>query len=462
MALWTAQDAATATKGHAVGTWTVDGISIDTRTLDKGDLFVALKAARDGHEFVSQALAAGAGAALVSHIPDGVAKDAPLLIVDDVLTALEDLGKAARARTAAKVLAVTGSVGKTSTKEMLRDMLACQGKTHASVASYNNHWGVPLTLARMPQDTDYAVIEIGMNHPGEIAPLAILARPHVALVTTVAPAHLEAFGSIDGIALEKASVVDGLVDGGIAVFNQDIDTAPVMADYAKAKSIPVQWFGVNADLVSLTSVRTESQTTLATVKLAGQSHEITINSAGRHFAVNALGALLSIRALGGDVAQAARDLAIWSPVKGRGAREIVKTSSGQDIDLIDDSYNANPASLRAALDVLSASQMGRRIAVLGDMKELGPDQAQIHADIAGFASMEQIDVVHTVGPLMHHLHMALPDQKKGQHFNTAHDAAQGVAASLMGNETVLIKASFSTGLSQVVDAVRKLGQSRPT
>ena len=211
MTLWTAREAEAATGGKAIGDWCVDGVSIDTRTIEAGDLFVALKAARDGHEFVAQALDKGAGAALVSRVPEGVTPDAPLLIVDDVLAGLEALGRAARSRMSGKVVAVTGSVGKTSTKEMLRTVLGGQGKTHASVASYNNHWGVPLTLARMPADTEFAVIEIGMNHPGEIAPLAALAQPHVALVTTVAPAHLEAFEDVAGIAREKGAIFTGLV-----------------------------------------------------------------------------------------------------------------------------------------------------------------------------------------------------------------------------------------------------------
>ncbi len=209
MILWTASDAAAATGGTAQGAWQATGVSIDTRTLQPGDLFVALKVARDGHDFVGDALKKGAAAAIVSHIPDGVDEDAPLLLVDDVQTALEALGCAGRARTQARVVAVTGSVGKTSTKEMLAQMLGSQGRTHASVASYNNHWGVPLTLARMPADADYAVIEIGMNHPGEIAPLAKMARPHVAMITTVGTAHLEAFDNIEGIAVEKASILEG-------------------------------------------------------------------------------------------------------------------------------------------------------------------------------------------------------------------------------------------------------------
>jgi len=217
MTLWTARDAAAATGGQLQGDWQANGVSIDTRTLQPGDLFVALKVARDGHDFVAQALASGAAAALVSHIPDDVAPDAPLLVVPDVQAALEALGKAGRARTEARVVAVTGSVGKTSTKEMLAGMLGDQGRTHASVDSYNNQWGVPLTLARMPADTEYAVIEIGMSHPGEIAPLSRMTRPHVTLITTIAAAHLEAFASVADIAVEKAAVMDGLEPGGISV-----------------------------------------------------------------------------------------------------------------------------------------------------------------------------------------------------------------------------------------------------
>ncbi|HAR52981.1 MAG TPA: UDP-N-acetylmuramoyl-tripeptide--D-alanyl-D-alanine ligase, partial [Roseovarius nubinhibens] len=245
-ALWTAQEAAEATGGTTQGDWQVSGVSIDTRTLAEGDLFVALKAARDGHDFVAQALGKGAGAALVSHIPEGVAPDAPLLIVEDVLAALEALGRAARARSAARVVAVTGSVGKTSTKEMLRTVLARQGRTHAAEASYNNHWGVPLTLARMPRDTQFAVIEIGMNHPGEIAPLARLARPHVAMVTTVAAAHLEAFENIEGIAREKAAIFEGLEPGGIAVVNADLDTTPILEEAATRAGATIRRFGTKA------------------------------------------------------------------------------------------------------------------------------------------------------------------------------------------------------------------------
>lgn len=247
-ALWTRHDAVQATRGEAIGPdWAATGVSIDTRTLRPGDLFVALQDVRDGHDFVGAALEKGAAGVLVSRKPEGVSPDAPLLIVDDVLGALEKMGRAARARTDAQVIAVTGSAGKTSTKEMLLHVLEKQGRTHAAEASYNNHWGVPLTLARMPEDTEFAVIEIGMNHPGEIAPLAKLARPHIAIVTTVAEAHLEAFNSVDEIAVEKASIFQGLEPDGIAIFNADVETAPILNAEAKVFAARRIGFGERAD-----------------------------------------------------------------------------------------------------------------------------------------------------------------------------------------------------------------------
>ena len=254
-ALWTAADAAAATGGKVAGDWAVNGISIDSRTVAEGDLFVALAAARDGHEFVADALASGAAAALVSRVPEGV-DPARLLVVSDVMEGLRALGAAGRARTKAKVIAVTGSVGKTTVKEMLRTALAPQGRTHAAEASFNNHWGVPVTLARMPADTEFAIIEIGMNAPGEIAPLARLARPHVAVVTTVAPAHLEAFGVIEGIAHEKASIYEGLGEGGIALAHADVGTAGILFDKARACGATLIRFGqaegVEARLIEAT------------------------------------------------------------------------------------------------------------------------------------------------------------------------------------------------------------------
>jgi len=398
MSLWTAQKAAVATGGKAQGDWTVTGVSIDTRTLQPGDLFVALKAVRDGHEFVAQALGKGAGAALVSHIPEGVADDAPLLIVDDVLPALEDLGRGARARTKARVVAVTGSVGKTSTKEMLRAVLSGQGSTHAAEASYNNHWGVPLTLARMPADCNFAVIEIGMSNPGEIEPLSRMARPHVALVTTVAAAHLEAFDDLNGIAREKGSIFKGLEPGGVALINGDLDTTPVLR--AAAGGFEVQSFGeVEDNTHHLTHVALTPEATICKAVVAGDEQLFKITSPGRHFATNALATLVVAKALGADATLAARDMERWQPPTGRGTREeiILDAPEALTLTLIDDAFNANPASMAASLEVLSVMtptdavgriHKGRRIAILGDMLELGPDAAALHADLAQLPFME--------------------------------------------------------------------------
>ncbi|MGB1331193.1 MAG: UDP-N-acetylmuramoyl-tripeptide--D-alanyl-D-alanine ligase [Paracoccaceae bacterium] len=454
MILWSAQQAALATGGRAVGGWAVTGVSIDTRTLQTGDLFVALKAARDGHDFVADALAAGAGAALVSRVPDGVDDTAPLLIVPDVQTALEDLGRAARARTEAKVIGVTGSVGKTSTKEMLRHMLGACGKTHASVASYNNHWGVPLTLARMPADTEFAVIEIGMNHPDEIAPLAKMAAPDVAMVTTVAEVHLEAFDDINGIALEKASIIDGLVPNGVAIMNADTPCTKVIETYTK--DVTTRWFGAAAAEASLSDVQVKGAETHAVLQLEGATYPVTIGTAGRHFAMNALGALLAVGYLGADRRTAVTGLAAWNPLGGRGARQKLKIYSGT-LDLIDDAYNANPTSLHAAMQVLAEADAPRKIAFLGDMKELGEKEHDFHREVAHWPCTDAIDIIHTVGPLMKSLHDVLPDGKRGQHFGDSAAMAAQAAHLVQAGDAVLLKASLSTNMRKVVDALQELG-----
>ena len=466
MTLWTASDAATATGGQAVGDWQATGVSIDTRTLQKGDLFVALKVARDGHDFVAAALEGGAAAAMVTHIPDGVAADAPLLIVRDVQTALEALGRAARARTQARVVAVTGSVGKTSTKEMLAGMLGDQGRTHASVDSYNNQWGVPLTLARMPADTEYAVIEIGMNHPGEIAPLSRLARPHVALITTVAAAHLEAFDTVADIAVEKAAIMDGLEPGGIAVVNNDIEHAAILV--AKALDLKIRdiGFGEHGYDYILKHVSTSGDTSVVQAIANEQPLLFKLATPGHHFAMNALGALAACEALGADLALAAISLGRWTPYKGRGAREVIRldpVETDQTLDLIDDAYNANPTSMAASLEVLAGAEVrkGRRIAFLGDMKELGPDERAHHRDLAGLASMDRVDQVHCTGPLMRALYDRLPEHRRGDWFETSADMAKGMGSRLRSGDVVLVKGSLSMNLALVVDAIRKMGHAPP-
>ncbi len=473
-ALWTAADAARATDGEALGDWVATGVSIDTRTLQPGDLFVALKDVRDGHDFVADALSKGAAAAMVSHRPDGIAEGAPLLMVGDVLDGLAALGRAGRARAEARVIAITGSVGKTSTKEMLRDILAGQGQTHAAEASYNNHWGVPLTLARLPQEAQFAIIEIGMNHPGEIAPLAEMTAPHVALITTVAAAHLEAFDDIDGIAHEKASIFQGLGADGLAIYNAEVATAPILADAASRTGTPLS-FGTDAGCdYRIDDVRLAEGVTVVQATCRGAKVLFKVSAPGRHFAMNALGALAAAQGVGADLGLAAFDLAAWRPPAGRGTRETVALDAVEDhltLDLIDDAFNANPASMAASLDVLEATHptddigridRGRRIAVLGDMLELGPNEARLHADIADHPGMEAVALVHCVGPRMTALWNALPEFKRGERVDTAEELAARAHHLFDAGDVVLVKGSKGSRVSLVVDAIRKLGAACPT
>ncbi|MEM6636528.1 MAG: UDP-N-acetylmuramoyl-tripeptide--D-alanyl-D-alanine ligase [Pseudomonadota bacterium] len=459
-ALWTSDTAAAATGGRATGKWSVSGVSIDTRTLAPGDLFVALKDRRDGHEFVADALANGAAAALVSRLPEGVDPSAPLLLVDDVLTGLQDLGRAARARSDARVIGVTGSVGKTSTKEMLRTVLAAQGAVHAAEASYNNHWGVPLTLARMPPDTDFAVIEIGMNHPGEIDQLTRLAQPHVGLVTTVAAAHLEAFDDLAGIAREKASIFAGVVAGGTAICPADIDTAPILAETARGFGLSQVSFGRSgaADWRLLSVAPGPDKTTGHLATPLGPL-EFHLSCTGVHFAENATAVLAAVAVLGADASRAARTLSDWRPPPGRGTRQPLVFGRGGarvEIALIDDAFNANPASVAAALGVLQATPAsGRRIAVLGDMLELGDSGAALHRALADDPAMAAIDLVYCVGPLMRHLFDALPPDRRGRWEAEADTLAAALPPLLRSGDTVLVKGSKSIYVSRVVDALVK-------
>ncbi len=470
MSLWTAAEAAEATGGRATSDWEATGVSIDTRTLEPGDLFVALTVARDAHEFVGQALEKGAAAALVSRVPEGVAEDAPLLIVEDVQSGFEALGRAGRARTDARVVGITGSVGKTSTKEMLRDVLAAQGRTHASVASYNNHWGVPLTLARMPADTEFAVIEMGMNHPGEIAPLSRMARPHVAMITTVAEVHMEAFDDgITGIAREKASIVEGLESGpdsgGVAVINDDIATRAILSEAAQAVGATQIGFGERGRDYRLCSVSVADGVSVVKAETEDGPFLFKLASAGKHFAMNGLGALAAAKALGADLARACHALSDWAPVKGRGAVERVELDPDRPeaaLILIDDSYNANPTSLGAGFDVLAeAASRGRRIAFVGDMKELGPTEVAMHAGMAEHPAIEKIDCVHCVGPLMAALHDALPAEKQGMHTDTSATMAPHLKDHVKAGDTILVKGSLSMDMARIVEGLRDLGWRRP-
>ena len=470
VALWTSADAVKATGGTTTAPWQASGVSIDTRSLQPGDLFVALKDARDGHDFVAQALAKGAAAALVTHCPDGVAVDAPLLIVPDVLEALEHMGTFARARTRAKVVGVTGSVGKTSTKEMLRAILAGQGYVHAAEASYNNHWGVPLTLARMPVDADFAVIEIGMNHPGEIAPLARMAQPHVILITIVAPAHLEAFPDVEAIAHEKAAIMDGLMPDGIAILNADLPTTPILlAKAAAAEASPVLFGTSPGAHYHMDHAQITDDATVVRATRNGAPLLFKVRTPGKHFALNALAALAVADALGCDATIAACDIGNWQPPVGRGTRETILLDRIDEtsFQLIDDAFNANPASMAASLDVLVAARpengvgrvgQGRRIAILGDMLELGPTETALHVAIARHPGLTAINTIHCVGPRMRALHAALPRPQRGEWVDTAADLAAHARQLVDAGDIILVKGSKGSKVSLVVDALRKMGQ----
>ncbi|MFQ5622476.1 MAG: UDP-N-acetylmuramoyl-tripeptide--D-alanyl-D-alanine ligase [Paracoccaceae bacterium] len=472
-ALWTSREAAAATGGECRGTWSATGVSIDTRTLQPGDLFVALSDRRDGHDFVARAFAAGAAAAMVSRLPDGAAAGAPLLVVADVLDALWRLARAARARSAARVIAVTGSVGKTGTKEMLRTALSRQGAVHAAERSFNNRWGVPLTLARMPGSTDYCVVEIGMNAPGETAPLAMLARPHAAIVTTVDAVHTAAFPDVAAIAREKAAIFEGLEPPGTAILNRDDATYPVLLRKARrCGARPVRFGSSGRPEFRLRRAFLSGNCTTIRASVGDAPLIFKLAAPGRHLAMNALSALAGVQALGADVGLAAVALGSWKAPPGRGSRWRIGLGDG-DIDggvlLIDESYNANPRSMAAALEVLAAAEpensvgrvaKGRRIAFLGDMLELGPGAEALHAAIAALPQIAAIDVIHTAGPLMKSLHGALPPERRGEWHATSVDLAGRARRLIDAGDVVMVKGSLGSRTGLIVDAIKNLGNAR--
>ncbi len=453
-ALWTAQEAEAATLGKASRDFSATGISIDTRTLKPGDLFVALKGdAHDGHDFVAAALKAKASAALVSKRPDGVGVDAPLLTVAHSLRGLEDLGRASRARSNARIVGVTGSAGKTTTKEMLRLALAALGTTHASEASYNHHWGVPFTLAGMPRDTAYGVLEIGMNHFGEIRSLVGFARPHAALITTIAPAHLEFFGSTAAIADAKSEIFEGIEPGGSALIPGDIGEADRLAARARQASVSrILRFGFAAGNDARLLAYEESQEGCRIkADIFGKPVDVHIGAPGAHIAMNAVGALGAVALLDGDVFNAAAALRSFAALSGRGAR-----FRAGGIDVIDESYNANPASMAAALSLLAGAK-GRRIAVLGDMLELGVGSKALHAGLAADIERARVDLVFASGPDMRALWDALPSSRRGQYAPTSKELEPLVMSALKAGDTVLVKGSKGSKMTVIVDALKARG-----
>lgn len=462
--LWTMSEiiAATGALREGDGQAPISGVSIDTRSLQAGDLFVALSDVRDGHEFVGTAFSKGAAAALVKAGYEKQPGDDALLRVDNPLRAMEALGQAARARlgSLAKVIAVTGSAGKTGTKEALRACLTPFGKTHASEKSYNNHFGVPLTLARMPADTHFGVFEIGMNHADEIRPLVKMVRPHAAIVTTVEAVHLENFASIEGIADAKAEIFEGLLPGGAAIVKKINAFADRLAAHATRFGARVVTFGLTNEAdVSAAIQHASDAGTIMAVDLSGKALQMTIATPGVHIAENALAILAAIDAIGADAKAAAATFADITPPAGRGARTVLKRQGGEAL-LIDESYNANPASMRAALGILASvprDKFARRIAVLGDMLELGPTAADMHTALHDAVDDADIDLLFACGPLMKGLYDAARRPQKAGYATAVGDIAAQIMDTVRAGDVVMIKASNGTKLGRLVEALKTKG-----
>ncbi len=455
-ALWLAEEAAAATGGRLIGadSWIASGVSIDTRTLERGDVFVALKDARDGHDFLDAAFAAGASAALVS---DADKAKGPCIVVADVLDALRALGAAARDRSSAKRVAITGSVGKTSTKAALAACLGASARTHAAVKSFNNHWGVPLTLARMPRESAFGVFEIGMNHRGEILPLATLVKPHVALITWIAPAHIEALGSMEAIADEKGDIFAGLEPEGVAIVPNEAPCAGRLLSAAEDNAATIIRFGREAGCEArLLKFEMVEGGAIAEADILGRQIRYRIGAEGAHWALNSVAALACADASGGDLFAAAHALAELKPVEGRGQVRRVRAHFGE-FTLIDDSYNANPVSMEAAFTTLGARAVsGRRIVCLGDMLELGPDERAYHAGLARPLEAAGVDLVFTAGPRMAALHEALAPSLRGAHAESADALIPIVTTALRAGDCVLVKGSNGSKMMRVSDALARL------
>lgn len=464
--LWSWADLVTATGGTPDGTAPacITGVSIDTRSLETGDLFVALRDQRDGHEFVAAGFKAGAAAALVATDYVRKAGDGALLRVAEPLAALEALGRAARKRSNARIVAVTGSVGKTGTKEMLRLALSELGETHASEKSYNNHWGVPLTLARMPASAQYAVFEIGMNHAGEITPLVDMVRPHVAAITTIEAVHVANFpNGIEGVAEAKAEILTGLVPGGTAVLPHDNAFYPMLREAATKVGARILSFGFEpgAD-VRCIQMDLGPRGSSVIAGLDTQRFPYKIGAPGEHYVRNSLTVLAVALALRADPAKTLAPLLRVTAPQGRGARTLLKPVAADaqalPLLLIDESYNANPASVRAALAALAMvprDDHPRRIAVLGDMLEIGETSPEVHRGLKEAVDASGADLVFACGPMMRLLFEDLSPARQGGWTETSQELVAPLLEHLRGGDVVMIKGSLGTRMAPIVDAVRQ-------
>lgn len=459
--LWTGRAFAEAIRGRLSGELpdAVAGVSIDSRTVAPGEAFFAIRGDRlDGHAFVGDAFARGASIAVVEDtLAEDLADLGPLLAVPDALDGLVALAGAARTRARARVIAVTGSVGKTGTKDALRLVLARSGPTHGASASHNNHWGVPLTLARLPRDDAFAVFEIGMNHPGEITPLARLVAPHVAVVTTVAPVHLAQFPSVEAIADAKAEIFSGLAPGGTAVLNLDNRHFARLAAAAREAGAAVVSFGFDpAAMVRAERFIPHADGSTVVADILGVPVTYRVGSPGRHQAENSLAVLAATQLVGADIALAAIELGKLKPSPGRGQRFPLTLRSGEAL-LIDESYNANPVSMRAALELLAGApvaERGRRIAVLGDMLELGPQGESLHRGLADPVSAAKVDLVFAAGPLMRALVEALPRNVRARWAETAADLQPLVLDEVRGGDVVMVKGSNGSRMGALAAALK--------
>ncbi len=461
--LWSVAAMATAMRAGISGAMpaAIHGISIDSRTIAPGDAYFAITGdVHDGHDFVDAALKAGAALAVVAAGKrEQFAAAAPLLVVEDVLAGLVDLARAARVRLGAQVIAVTGSVGKTSTKEMLRRVLSAQGATHASVASFNNHWGVPLSLARCPADVAFAVFEIGMNHAGEIEPLAKLVRPHLAIITTVEPVHLEFFGSVGAIADAKAEIFSGVEPGGVVMLNRDNPHFARLERRARQAGVGnIVSFGTDRG-ADARLLEASLHATCSAVHASILGHDVTykLGIPGHHMAINSLAVLAASSLAGADLARSAIALSETRPAAGRGVRKMLDIGHGA-ATLIDESYNANPASMAAALNVLGVAEIGlqgRRIAVLGDMLELGSTAADLHRALADAVRANRIDTVFCCGPLMRNLWEALPTAARGGYAEDSTGLEPQVIFAIRDGDAVMIKGSLGSRMKTIVSALLK-------
>jgi UDP-N-acetylmuramoyl-tripeptide--D-alanyl-D-alanine ligase len=461
--LWTSHAMAKAMGAVSNGTLpeAISGVSIDSRSIAPGEAYFAIKGdVHDGHDFVAAALQAGAALAVVASVQRGkFAADAPLLVVDDVLAGLIDLARASRIRLGARVVAVTGSVGKTSTKEALLGVCSAQGKTHASVASFNNHWGVPLSLARAPGSSDFAIFEIGMNHAGEIEPLVRLARPHVAIITTVEPVHLEFFAGVEAIADAKAEIFAGLEPGGAAVLNRDNPQFDRLRRQAEKIGVSrIVSFGADEKSdARLLEVSLHPAGSAVHANILGHDVTYKLGMPGRHMAMNSLAVMAAAQLAGADLALAGLTLSQVQPAAGRGVRRRLPLNRGE-ATLIDESYNANPASMTAALNVLghaAVGRQGRRIAVLGDMLELGPASADLHRGLNEAVKINSIDTVFCCGPMMRNLWDALSSGYRGGYAGSAAKLEAQVVAAIRAGDVIMVKGSLGSRMKTIVNALER-------